>query len=923
LPEDILTKQALETLGRAKKALQDEDTADALIQADQALETFLKSCCLFLGATHETTVATSDGKGEKPFDRWGFIECMVFLDRHHLFTTEEKANFMMFHNWRNPVQHFGIEPSKKQVQTVVEAVADFIKGQVETRKRVAITEPVLRKFLKALRELDPDSKVVQIDSEARTVKYNSEIVLHRKVSDLTDEELVRAYLVTALATKLRYPMNKIELEKSHKIGRKEKRTEARIDVLVRRNGKSFMLFEVKSPDKFGRELEGGIGTQLYPVAYVEDMGQQAIKYLTYYTADTATEGAGIVEKLVTVDFKHYPSFDAWDKDGRPNLGTISKEYGIVRKSLFVKGDEVHDLRTNFDRKELDTIRLALHNILYGGGKYQTDLFFNLLGLFLAKIYDEKNTANGSPYQFQVEYKDDQTESPSEVYQKVDKLYRRALKEYLGYTKEDAEQDKGIVFDAPKVKYAVDLVQSISFTSSTYDVLGDFFEKIVWGEFKQSKGQYLTHPYLVRFIIHALGLGELSVRLVNDEKRLPYLIDASCGSGTFLIEAMSLITQTVMSNYDKFKGASQDVKSFISSNFPLQAENRWALEYIYGVEINKDLGMATKVNMVMHGDGSANIEAKDGLLSFGSYAGERLNRSKSSPNYGKAVNEMFDVVVSNPPFSATIDRDTAKALPENFEWGEKIAERLDKQRETDEVSTETVFIERWYQLLRPNGRLGVVLPQSIFSAPEHRPIRLFLYKYFKFKALVAIPKVAFLPYSNSTTSLLIAQKKTVDEVKLYQHLWDKYSDEYEKIQDSLDRFFKTSDPSNLQLEQFSDASNHAKEAFMNSLKELLQESFDKRDDRLSISDCVTKYKGQVLEIGKDWWVFKQVSADLDYPYVGAEAEQIGFKRTRGLLEPRPNELYRTLGDGEEVIEGNGGNSGKAILDAILKGVTWDK
>lgn len=149
---------------------------------------------------------------------------------------------------------------------------------------------------------------------------------------------------------------------------------------------------------------------------------------------------------------------------------------------------------------MQRIRRDLHNILWGGGKYQNELFFNLVGLFLAKIYDEKETVQGAPYGFQIYFKDDEPEAAADVYRRMNEMYYRALKEYLKYTDEDLAKAKDIVFDANKVRYVVEVLQGISFTTSRFDIIGDFFEGIVRGEFKQSKGQYLTHTNLIAFIV---------------------------------------------------------------------------------------------------------------------------------------------------------------------------------------------------------------------------------------------------------------------------------------------------------------------------------------------------------------------------------------------------------------------------------------
>ena len=71
-------------------------------------------------------------------------------------------------------------------------------------------------------------------------------------------------------------------------------------------------------------------------------------------------------------------------------------------------------------------------------------------------------------------------------------------------------------------------------------------------------------------------------------------------------------------------------------YPDNRENKWAREYIYGSELNFNLGTATKVNMILHGDGSTNIfvgaQKGDGLLPFNEYI------KPSAPN---ALNKEFE------------------------------------------------------------------------------------------------------------------------------------------------------------------------------------------------------------------------------------------------------------------------------------------
>lgn len=112
-------------------------------------------------------------------------------------------------------------------------------------------------------------------------------------------------------------------------------------------------------------------------------------------------------------------------------------------------------------------------------------------------------------------------------------------------------------------------------------------------------------------------------------------------------------------------------------------------------------------------------------------------------------------------------DTKKKVGKSFLFGEK-------------KNSENLFIERYYQLLKDGGRLAVVLPESVFDTTENKYIRLFLYKYFKIKAIVSLPQKTFAPYTNTKTSILFAQKKTDAEIEAYIKEWNEISKEYAQI-----------------------------------------------------------------------------------------------------------------------------------------------
>jgi len=739
---------------------------------------------------------------------------------------------------------------------------------------------------------------------------------------LDPEEQVRAELYIDLIKKYKYKPDKdiIKLEKYRKIGHPHKKTDIKMDIVVYdKNRNPFMLFELKSPEEYDKYFESSIKTQLFEPAATEDKGKGTLKFLIYYTR-WHDENGKLQEKYETIDYTKFKSFEEWEAAGRPNLRYIPRNYGIKdRPPAFVKSGK-KDLRVDVKKEELDRIARELHNILWGGGKYQNELFFNLIGMFLAKIYDEKTTPEGKPYQFQIFFEGLDQEAPEKTYKRINKLYKGekdpktgkytdcALKRLLNYKDEALDKVKDIIFDAPKVKYVVEVLQDISFLQNRYDVLGDFFEKIVRQELKQTKGQYLTHQNIVDFILYALNLDELTLNLINNETRLPYIIDPACGSGTFLIHAMKLIDR-VKEEAEKEGKIKKDyaTQEFLDKNFQRLRKNAWADEYIYGIEINSDLAMASKVNMVGHGDGSAHIEAQDGLVDFTNYH-DKLKIKTQSEVYPFPVNEQFDVVVSNPPFSVTVDRDTAKQFPKLYLRGEKIAKSLKGNKEK-EIDTENLFIERWYQLLREGGRIGVVLPESVYDTTSNRDIRLFLYKYFWIRAVVSLPHLAFAPYTQTKTSLLFAQKKTTEEVKEWDKLWTKYEDEYKDLNSEIKKILKSEKEEN-------------KKKFIELLIQLLgEENFDSEDKKLSFKELKDKYEENIKEADLEWWVFKNVSKDQDYPIFMAHAEEIGYKRGTRKEEKRPNQLFNSEGEYSDRIIYIDSDNPKTILDYLRKYVIW--
>ena len=777
------------------------------------------------------------------------------------------------------------------------------------------------------------TKVVEIyDFDNKKVKYSEQIKGWRIDKFKGEEEIVRAFILAKLVNNLGYKPENIEIEKEYDIGR-PKTNKPRIDVIVRDSqGSAFLYIELKSPDEYEKDKDEIIEKQLYNLASQEKGQGIDVKYLVLYSIDVINNE--IKDKCLIIDYDKFPSFDSW-KDIRDSSDEIPKRYGLAQKEPYIKGGK-KDLETTFSKEQLDNLRKGLHNVLWGGGGTDdNDIFASLVNIILAKIQDEDETENGYTYDFQIfSYKQNNEvfETNQELFTRINNLYRKALKEKLNMTNSQDLEDSFVIdrrkFSLSKLKYTVSELERFSFVDGKNsfdgkDILGDFFEGIIREGFKQSKGQFFTHINIVKFLLWGLKMDDLAIKRVNNDNELPYLIDPAAGSGTFLIEYMKFITKNLKYRFRNKLAKRRSVEDKFTEWFtPDHRENKWAREYIYGVETNFNLGTATKVNMILHGDGSTNIFVKDGLLPFKFYDKETAPNflKQYEPDalcFNKDVNQQFDAIVSNPPFSVTLDNETKKHLGNQFLFGNK-------------KNSENLFIERWYQLLKPNGRLGVVLPESVYDTTENKYIRLFIYKYFKVKAVVSLPQLTFEPYTSTKTSLLFAQKKTENEIREWDTLWRKYSREWNNLKTRCENlmlvYLKKKDRGN--LPSVKDLSEKEEKDI---LLRMLKNCFEDDDLTLSPLDLIKKYKDELKELCKHdndtrdifgfvntWWVFGEVAKELDYKIFMAEVENIGYKKTKRGEKPMPNELYR-VNKKDEVLIGDGIK--ETALDYLRK-VIWD-
>lgn len=653
----------------------------------------------------------------------------------------------------------------------------------------------LRKALKsAIVSLSDSSKIIdgiQFDENdgSGTITYRQDAVwidpkapgFVQGSTAITDEELVRAYLLVRLVSEHGYAASSevLEIERVYKaVGRPGKG--GRIDLLVRKKEKSrtlggaFLFIECKAPNKFDSDFPL-IDGQLFRLSRQEIPRP---KHLVYFT--TELKNLYLRDRTILIDTDTFSDFEAWDKAGQPSVDQIPSNYGKASKRRYANVETDTEKLRALDRAAgpelFNRLQNEIHDVIWGGGgTNNNEVFVYITKLILCKIFDEKETEPGKQYRFQRFGDASIPENPDRLLARLNVFYREAEDAYLALP----VPTQGPAFDPArispeKIAYVVGKLEGISLIENVHpgDLLGEFFEQIVSQDFTQTKGQFFTPSKIVRFMLHLSRSVDQARDIMLHKKdhlgrpRLPYVIDPACGSGTFLIEYMKLV-KSELGQTAVAASLPRRLREAHQGWFQGLAANAWARDYLFGIENNYDLGIAAKVNMVLHGDGSMNTWIASGLLPFNDYwiEGRHNILGSSQPDnakhpYRAQRNEQFDFIISNPPFSIRMSKDEKAKVEQAFAGSVSFSENL--------------FIERWYQLLREEGSLCCILPEAVLDTSTNEAIRLFLLQNFRLEAIISLPYDAFRPFTSTKTCILLASKRTAAEVAAWSHQWGRSS-----------------------------------------------------------------------------------------------------------------------------------------------------
>lgn len=506
-----------------------------------------------------------------------------------------------------------------------------------------------------------------------------------------------------------------------------------------------------------------------------------------------------------------------DKDSMPK--DLDEIIDIPNASIINDQKKVDKLLSKtkaFSRDEFAKLLQKCHNIIRNNDKLSPEAAFDEISKILfMKIRYERNP-------------DEEVLFSLEKFQRDEQQFEKNIKKhlpveaqipYMQYlfkaTKDEFAEDK--LFDSYetiKIKqYSFEQIvkelEKYNLSATSDDVKGIAFEHFLGTTFRGELGQFFTPRTIVDFMVEVL-----------DPQEGETICDPTCGSGGFLIKSFEYVRDKIekdVENYkkelkakffdEKYEKLSEkeqlDINERYSNilkklnsdiNVPNKSYSKQtdaeknrrisklSSSCIYGTDANPRMARTSKMNMIMHGDGHGGVHHHDGLI-----------------NVNGIFENRFDVILTNPPFGARIEKDyklsetdrfydeeklkeyekrygddcikQIKELNKAIDNGQKILDRFDLGKVNG--LTEVLFMERCLKLLKPGGRMGIVLPEGVLNNSNLQKVRDYFESEAKILLITSIPQDVFIA-SGATIkpSLLFFKRFTVEERKRYSEAKNK-------------------------------------------------------------------------------------------------------------------------------------------------------
>ena len=573
--------------------------------------------------------------------------------------------------------------------------------------------------------------------------YYTTCLIREKELKLTPEEIIRQLYLDKLINEYGYKSSQIQVEVAVQKGRDTGEGKKRIDILVSdEKGSPYIIVELKKPK-------------------VKDGQAQLESYLRWLNAPIGVlcNGDSIEEFYHNKEDKNYKTTKLEKLSALPNATQSLDEFLNAKytlKNLYIN-DELQTKTLKKIIKDFEDVILANSGV---------DSFEEIFKLIFTKLYDEQKSAKDfdritfytedkqftsykefteaikqlDDSKFRIlEFRSKRTEESDEAFRKrLNELFSEAKQEWGGIF----ESDSGFELTTEELNISVSYLQDIKLFNSNFEVIDDAFEYLVIKGQKSDKGQYFTPRYVI----------DMCVRMLNPKPH-ETLIDTASGSCGFPMHAILYVWSKL----------NPKAKTLLSANEKTKAQKDY-VKNVFAIDFDKKSVRIGRLLNKIAGDGESNVLLLNSLhykqwkndtrvgnwekfYSKGFENFERLCADTKSyskdEKYTKDYSKFnFDIVMANPPFAGDI---TNENLYKSYDLGKA------------KISRDILFIERNLNMLKPGGRMAIVLPQGRFNNSSDKYIREFIADKARILAVIGLHGNVFKPHTGTKTSVLFLQK----------------------------------------------------------------------------------------------------------------------------------------------------------------------
>lgn len=524
--------------------------------------------------------------------------------------------------------------------------------------------------------------------------------------------------------------------------------------------------------------------------------QQGSNYAQYEQAPFFVAHNNRQTKVFKVDLaKRAPNFS--EIQDIPRAGASEKEIGEMLSRLKI-----------FKEHEFADLLHECHNVIRNREHLDPAAAFDEIAKILfVKVYAEREMRSKGQKRnlFTTEVLNQQL-----VKEPIAPLFKATKERYA------ADQlfspDEQINLRPATVEKIVELLQAYNLSDTSEDVKGVAFERFLGRTFRGEIGQFFTPRPIVEFMIRFL-----------DPQEGDIVCDPASGSGGFLIRFFEIVREKIAANLDaeyhalaaalsRKKGLSAAKKAaqlrakaanIAAQLDPLHKPDHtgrrqtlsrvWHLanSCIYGCDANDRMARTSKMNMIMHGDGHGGVHHHNGFLNVNGIFEGRFSLILTNPPFGANV-ESTDLILdsdiaitreSESRYNNELGRPYQNARAKLVAAkGRSIASLFQLPRDakgavSGKIKTELLFIERCLDLLKPGGRMGIVLPEGVFNNPSLANVRAFVEDRARLMAVVSLPPETFTSSGASVKcSLLFLRKFTAAEQRAFDEESDRAKEE---------------------------------------------------------------------------------------------------------------------------------------------------